>query len=112
MSALKLVELKLELQELIEMGHILPSVSPWGASILFVNNTDGTMRMCIDYHQLNKMTIKNRYPLPRIDDLFNQVGGAKIFSKINLRSGYHQVRIAMKIFTKPSFVQGTNTMSL
>ena len=71
MSAPELVELKLQLQELIEKGYIQPSVSPWGASILFVKKKNCTMQMCIDYHQLNKMTIKNHYPLPRIDDLFD-----------------------------------------
>ena len=84
MSAPELVELKLHLQELIEKRYIKPSVCPWGEPILFVKNKDGTMQMCIDYHHLNKMTIKNRYPLPRIDDLFDQVGGANIFSKIDL----------------------------
>ena len=84
MSAPELVELKLHLQELIEKGYIRPSVSPWGAHILFVNRKDGMMRMCIDYYQLNKMTIKNRYSLPRIDDLFDQVGEDKIFLKIHL----------------------------
>ena len=93
MSAPELVELKLQLQELIEKGYIQPSVSPWGPPIFSVKNKYSTMRMCIDYHQLNKMTIKNRYPLPRIDDLFDQVGGAKIFLKIDLQSGYHLVRI-------------------
>jgi hypothetical protein len=68
-------------------------VSPWGASILFVKKKDGTLRLCINYRQLNKMTIKNRYSLPRIKDLFDQVGGEKIFSKLDLRSIYHQVRI-------------------
>ena len=89
MSAPELVELKLQLQELLEIGYIQPSVSPWGAPIFFVKNKDSTMWMCIDYHQLNKMTIKNRYPLPRIDDLFDRVGRAKIFSKIDLQYGYH-----------------------
>ena len=89
MSAPKLVELKLQLQELIEKGYIQPTVSPWGVLILFVRKKDGTMQMCIDYHQLNKMTIKNRYPLPRIDDLFDQVGGAKIFSNNDLQFEYH-----------------------
>ena len=84
MSTPELVELKLQLQELIEKGYIQPSVSPWGALILFVKKKDGTMRMSVDYRQLSKMTIKNQYPLPMIDDLFNQVGGANIFSKINL----------------------------
>ena len=81
MSAPELVEHKLQLQELIEKGYIRPGVYPWGATILFIKKKDSMMRMCIDYHQLNKMTIKNCYPLPRIDDLFDQVGGAKIFSK-------------------------------
>ena len=89
MSALELVELKLKLQELIEKGYIRPSVSTWGEPILFVKKKDNMMRMCIDYRQLNKITIKKHYPLPRIDDLFDQVGRAKIFSKIDLCSKYH-----------------------
>ena len=89
MSALELVELKMQLQELIGKGYIWSSVSPRGEMILFVKKKDGMMWMCIDYHQLNKMTIKNRYSLPRINDLFNQVGGAKVFLKIDLWSGYH-----------------------
>ena len=93
MSAPELVELKLQLQELIKKGYIQPNVSPWGAPILFINKKDGTIRKCIDYHQLKKMTIKNDYPLHRIDDLFDQLGGARIFSKIDLQSRYHQVWI-------------------
>ena len=84
MSTPELVELKLQLQELIEKGYIRPSVSPWGEPILFIKNKYGMMRMYIDYHQLNKMTIQNRYPLPRIDDVFDEVGGSNIFSKIDL----------------------------
>ena len=76
MSTPKLLEPKLQLQELIEKGYIFPSVSPWAAPISFVKKKDGTMGMCINYHQLNKMTINNRYPLPSINDLFNQVGGS------------------------------------
>jgi hypothetical protein len=87
MSTPELVELKLQLKEMMDKGYIRPSVSPWGAPILFVKNKDGTLRLCIDYRQLNKVTIKNKYPLPRIDDLFDQLGGASIFSKIDLRSG-------------------------
>ena len=75
----------------MDKGYIRPSVSPWGAPVLFVKKKDGTLRLCIDYRQLNKVTIKNKYPLPRIDDLFDQLGGAFVFSKIDLRSGYHQV---------------------
>ena len=93
MAPLKLKELKLQLQELLEKGFIRPSVSPWGALVIFVKKKDGTLRLCIDYRQLNKLTIKNKYPLPRIDDLFDQLKGASIFSKIDLRSGYHQLKI-------------------
>jgi hypothetical protein len=91
MSTPELVELKLQLREMMDKGYIWPNVSPWGAPVLFVKKKDSTLRLCIDYRQLNKVTIKNKYPLPRIDDLFDQLGGASIFSKIDLRSGYHQV---------------------
>ena len=93
MGTPKLKELQIQLEELLRKGYIHPSVSPWGAPILFVKNIDGTLRLCIDFRQLNKETIKNKYPLPRIDDLFDQLRGAKILSKIDLRSRYHQVRI-------------------
>ena len=84
MAPIEIKELKLQLQELLEKGFIHPSVSPWGAPVLFVKKKDGTLRLCIDYRQLNKLTIKNKYSLPRIDDLFNQLKGASIFSKIDL----------------------------
>ena len=93
MAPVELKELKLQLQELLEKRFIRPSVSPWGAPVLFDKKKDGTLRFCIDYRQLNKLTIKNKYPLPRIDDLFDQLKGASIFLKIELRSGYHQLRI-------------------
>ena len=93
MAPMELKELKLQLQELLEKGFIQPSVSPWGAPMLFVKKKDGTLQLCIDYRQLNKLIVKNKYLLPRIDDLFNQLKGASIFSKIDLRSGYHQLRI-------------------
>ncbi|KAL4020671.1 hypothetical protein IC575_019452 [Cucumis melo] len=93
MAPAELKELKVQLQELLEKGFIRPSVSPWGAPVLFVKKNDGSMRLCIDYRELNKVTVKNRYPLPRIDDLFDQLQGATVFSKIDLRSGYHQLRI-------------------
>jgi hypothetical protein len=79
------LELKMHLEELLKKGYIRPSVSPWGAPVLFVKKKDGTLRLCIDFRQLNKVTIKNKYPLPRIDDLFDQLKNAKIFSKIDLR---------------------------
>jgi hypothetical protein len=79
----------MQLEELMKKGYILPSVSHWGAPVLFVKKKDGTLRLCIDFRQLNKVTVKNKYPLTRIDDLFDQLKDAKIFSKIDLRSGYH-----------------------
>ncbi|TYK20945.1 ty3-gypsy retrotransposon protein [Cucumis melo var. makuwa] len=93
MAPTELKELKVQLQELLDKGFIRPSVSPWATPVLFVKKKDGSMRLCIDYRELNKVTVKNRYPLPRIDDLFDQLQGATVFSKIDLRSGYHQLRI-------------------
>ena len=93
MAPAELKELNEQLKELLEQGFIRPSTSPWGAPVLFVKKKDGSLRLCIDYRQLNKVTIKNKYPLPRIDDLFDQLQGAQCFSKIDLRSGYHQLRI-------------------
>ena len=93
MAPVELKELKLQLQELLEKGFIRPSISPWGALVLFVEKKYGMLRLCVDYWQLNKMTVKNNYPLPRIDDLFDQLKGASVFSKIDLRFGYHQLRI-------------------
>ena len=93
MALMELKDLKLQLQELLEKGFIPPSVSPWGAPVLFVKKKDGTLRLCVDYRQLNKMPVKNKYPLPRIDDLFDQLKGARVFLKIDLRSGYHQLII-------------------
>ncbi|GMJ04800.1 hypothetical protein HRI_004149200 [Hibiscus trionum] len=86
-------ELKIQLQELLDRGFIRPSSSPWGAPVLFVKKKDGSLRLCIDYRKLNKITIKNKYPLPRIDDLFDQLQGATFFSKIDLRSGYYQLKV-------------------
>ena len=103
MAPLELKELKLQLQELLEKGFIRPSVSPWGAPMLFVKKKDGTLRLCIDYRQLYKLTVKNKYPLPIIDDLFDQLKGASIFSKIDLRSGYHQLRIKYVDVHKTAF---------
>jgi hypothetical protein len=86
-------ELKTQLQELLDKGYIRPSSSPWGCPALFVKKKDGSLRLCVDYRPLNALTIKNKYPLPRIDVLFNQLTRAKVFSKIDLRSGYHQIKI-------------------
>jgi hypothetical protein len=87
----------------MDKGCIRPIVSPWGALVLFVKKKDGTLRLCIDYRQLNKVTMKNKYPFPRINDLFDQLGGASIFSKIDLRLGYHQVRIKVEDIHKTTF---------
>ncbi|KAA3483847.1 DNA/RNA polymerases superfamily protein [Gossypium australe] len=103
MAQKELAELKAQIQELLDRGFIRPSVSPWGAPVLFVKKKDGSMRMCIDYRQLNKLTIKNRYPLPRIDDLFDQLRGASVFSKIDLRSGYHQLKVNEADIHKTAF---------
>ena len=93
----------MQLQELLDKGYIRLSVSPWGASVLLVKKKDGTFRMCIDYRQLNKFAIKNRYPLPQINDLFDRVRGASVFSKIDLRTGYHQLRIKEEDVIKTTF---------
>ncbi|KAL0554620.1 hypothetical protein IC582_008546 [Cucumis melo] len=103
MAPAELKELKVQLQELLDKGFIRPSVSPWGAPVLFVKKKDGSMRLCIDYRELNKVIVKNRYPLPRIDDLFDQLQGATVFSKIDLRSGYHQRRIRNSDIPKTAF---------
>ncbi|KAI3720372.1 hypothetical protein L6452_21288 [Arctium lappa] len=99
-------EMMTQLQELIEKGFIRPSSSPWGAPMLFVKKKDESMRMCIDYRELNKVTVKNKYPLPRIDDLFDQLQGAGCFSKIDLRSSYHQVRVRESDIPKTAFRTG------
>ncbi|GJR15667.1 putative reverse transcriptase domain-containing protein [Tanacetum coccineum] len=96
-------ELSEQLQELSDKGFISPSSSLWGALVLFVKKKDGSFRMCIDYRELNKLTVKNRYPLPRIDDLFDQLQGSSIYSKIDLRSGYHQLRVREQDIPKTAF---------
>ncbi|KAL4347819.1 hypothetical protein GQ457_17G011990 [Hibiscus cannabinus] len=103
MSPIELKELQKQLQELQNKGFIRPNSSPWGAPVLFVKKKDGTMRLCIDYRQLNKVTIKNNYPLPRIEDLFDQLKDATIFSKIDLRSGYYQMRVREEDVSKTAF---------
>jgi hypothetical protein len=99
----ELVELKNQLQELLDKGYIRPSSSPWGCPALFVKKKDGSLRLCVDYKPLNAVTIKNKYPLPRIDVLFNQLAGAKVFSKIDLHSGYHQIKIRPCDIPKTAF---------
>ena len=93
MAPIELQELRVQLQELLDKGFIRPSTSPWGAPVLFAKKKDKTLRLCVDYRQLNRVKIKNRYPLPRIDDLFDQLRGARFYSKIDLRTGYHQLRV-------------------
>jgi hypothetical protein len=103
MDVKDLIELKKQIEELLEKGFIRPSSSPWGTAVLFVNKKDGSRRMCVDYRSLNEVTIKNKYPLPRIEDLFDQMRGATIFSKIDLRSGYHQLKIRTEDIPKTAF---------
>ena len=91
------------MQELLDRGFIRPSTSPWGALVLFSKKRDKTLRLCIDYQQLNKPTIKNKYPFPRIDDLFDQLKGARIYSKIDLHTGYHQLRVRETDIPKTAF---------
>ncbi|GKC39432.1 putative reverse transcriptase domain-containing protein [Tanacetum coccineum] len=99
----KMKELSGQLKELQDKGFIRPSLSPWGASVLFVKKKDGSFRMCIDYRELNKLTVKNHYPLPRIDDLFDQLQGSHFFSNIDLRFGYHQLRVHEDVIPKTAF---------
>jgi hypothetical protein len=103
MSSDELDELKKQLKKLLEQGFVRPSTSPWGSPVLFVEKKDDTKRMCIDYRTLNSMTIKNKYPLPRIEDLLDRLKKAKFFSKINLRSGYHQMKIREQDIPKTAF---------
>jgi len=103
MAPPELKELKEQLQDLLDQGFMRPSVLPLGAPVLFVKNKDGSIRISIDYQQLNKATVKNKYPLPRTDDLFDQLQGAKVFLKIDLRSGYHQLKIRASDVPKTAF---------
>jgi hypothetical protein len=103
MSPVELKELKIQLQCLLDKGYIHPSTSPWGCSALFVERKDKELRLCVDYRLLNAVTIKNKYPLPCIDILFDQLAGAQVFSKIDLHSGYHQIRIRAEDIPKTAF---------
>ena len=107
MAPVELQELRVQLQELLDKGFIRPSTSPWGAPVLFAKKKkkkkDKTLRLCIDYRQLNRVTIKNRYPLPRIDELLDQLRGARAYSKIDLRTSYHQLRVRETDIPKTAF---------
>jgi hypothetical protein len=103
-AANQLVELKEQLQELLDKGYIRLSASPWGAPVIFVLKKDETQRMCVDYRSINEVTIKNKYPLPRIDDLFNQLSRACVFSEIDLRSGYYQLKIRATDIPKTVYI--------
>ena len=93
MAPVELQELRVQLQELLDKWFIRPSTSPWGAPVLFAKKKGKTLRLCFDYKQLNRVTIKNWYPLSRVDDLFDQLRGARVYSKIGLRTGYHQLKV-------------------
>ena len=103
MAPVELRELKAQLEELLCKGFIRPSISQWGAPVLFMKKKDGSLRLCIDYRQLNRVTIRNQYPLPRIDELFDQLQGSRIYSKIDLRSRYHQLRVQESDVPKTAF---------
>jgi hypothetical protein len=103
MSMPELKDLKIPLRELLELGITRPSVSPWGAPVIFTRKKDGSWRLCIDYRQLGKVTIKNQYPFPILDDLFDKMKGVTIFSKIDLRSGYRQLQIKKEYIPKTTF---------
>ncbi|KAK1681098.1 hypothetical protein QYE76_041946 [Lolium multiflorum] len=103
MNPQELIELKKQLDDMLSKGLIRPSASPWGSPVIFVDKRDGTIRLCVDYRKLNDVTIKNKYPLPKIDDLFDQMNGAKVFSKIDLRTGYHQLKVRESDIPKTAF---------
>ena len=103
MAPAELAELKKQIEDLLEKKFIRPSASPWGAPVLLVNKKDGSSRLCVDYRQLNKLMIKNKYPLPRIDDFLDQLRGPSVFSKIDLRSGYHQILVKPEDIHKTTF---------
>jgi hypothetical protein len=104
MATPELAELKEHIKEMLEKGFIHPSSSPWGAPVIFVPKKDGTQRLCMDYCALNEVTVKNKYALPRIDDLFDQLCDACVFSKIDLRLGYHQLKIRECDIPKTAFI--------
>ena len=103
MAPVELQELRVQLQELLDKGFIRPSISPWGASVLVAKKRGKTLRLCMNYRQLNRVTIKNRYPLPRIDDLLDQLRGVRVYSMIDLLTGYHQLRVRETDIPKMAF---------
>jgi hypothetical protein len=103
MSLVEMGELKIQLQGMLDKGYIRPSTSPWGYSALFVEKKDKELRLCVDYRPLNAVTIKNKYPVPRIDIMFDQLAGAQVFSKIDLCSSYHQIKIRIEDILKTAF---------
>jgi hypothetical protein len=103
MNPQELQELKKQLADMLNKGLIRPSASPWGSPVLFVDKRDGTIRLCVDYRKLNEVTIKNKYQLPKIEDLFDQLNGAKVFSKIDLCTGYHQLKVRESDIPKTAF---------
>ena len=103
MAPVELQELKVQIHEFLGKGFIRLSTSPWGAPVLFAKKMDKTLRLCINYRQLNRVMIKNRYPLPRIDDLFDQLRGARVYSKIDFHTGYHQLRVREANIPKTAF---------
>jgi hypothetical protein len=103
MNPQELIELKKQLDDMLRKGLIRPSASPWGSPVIFVDKWDGTIRLCVDYRKLNDVTIKNKYPLPKIEDLFDQMNGARVFSKIDLRTGYHQLKVRESDIPKTAF---------
>ena len=103
MSPTELKELKEQLKDLLDKGFIIPSISPWGAPVLFVKKKDSSLKMCVDYKQSNRVTIKNKYPIPMIDDLFDQLHSASHFSKIDIRSDYHYLRVRDSDIPKTTF---------
>ena len=110
MALRELAEMKKQLEELMDKGFIHPSSSPRGCPGIFVKKKGGTLWMCVDYRPLNVVTVKNKYPLLRIDTLFDQLAGAKVFSKIDLRSGYHQIKIRHMIYQRPLSLLGMGYM--
>jgi hypothetical protein len=103
MSPMEMKELKIQLQGLLDKGYVCPSTSPWGCSVLFIEKKDKGLHLCVDYRPLNAVSIKNKYPLSRIDILFDQLAGAQVFSKTDLRSGYHQIKIRVEDVPKTTF---------